>query len=118
MKKLIILLAITILAFPALLFGATIVWDAPTGGGIPDGYIVYYTDQTNNYNYDVGNVTECNVDLLNIMPGVEFTFDVTAYNDYGESDHSDSVTWIRDAFIPPVDNILRSQLSHLGLLRL
>ena len=79
---------------------ATLQWDHDGA----DGFIIYYTDQTNNYNYNVvGDVRQCDTGLLNLVPGVEYTFHATAYNSSGKSGPSNTVIHTRDVFSPPVD---------------
>ena len=69
-----------------------------------DGFIVYYTNQTNNYNYNVvGDVRTCELELLNLVPGVEYTIHVTAYNEVAESGPSNIVTYMRVIFSPPAN---------------
>lgn len=69
-----------------------------------DGFVVYYTDQTNNYNYNVvGDVRICEMSLLNLIPGIEYTFHVTAYNEVAESGLSNTVVYTRTVFEPPTN---------------
>ena len=69
-----------------------------------DGFIFYYTDGTNNYNYTlVGDVRTCDTGLLNLVPGLEYTIYVTAYNETAESGPSNSVTYTRGVFSPPAN---------------
>ena len=69
-----------------------------------DGFIIYYTDGTFNYNYTVvGDVRTCDTGLLNLIPGVEYTIYVTAYNEVAESGPSNTVIHIRTVFEPPAN---------------
>jgi len=81
--------------FPIMaLAGATLQWDAPEGQ--VDGYIIYY----NEWSQDVGSVTEFDVAGLNLQPGVDYAITVTAYNDAGESEKSNAVSYTQAAFVP------------------
>jgi len=95
MKKLLIVLMLLLFAVPA--FGATLSWNAPTEG-TPTGYKIYY----NEFSQDVGLVTEivdCEL-VLNLVPELEYTMHVTAYNAIGESGPSNEITYIRQAYVP------------------
>ena len=81
-------------------------WDASTGE--VDGYNIYFTDITDDFNYDAGNATEVLdiVNTLNLHPGTTYTFTATAYNQMGESAESNSATYTTpDVYAPPGDNI-------------
>ena len=103
-----ILMILTIIAFLLLnnlAFSNSLVWNPPTGE-TPKGYIIYYAATDNStieFSKNVGNVTEYPLIDLNIDPGVEYMFTVTAYNDAGQSDRSNAVSYVRAKFIP-VDN--------------
>ena len=99
-KKLLMAVAI-VLMFTGTAFAESLSW---THDGA-DGFVIYYTDGTNDYIYNVGNVTTCDVDLLNLTPGVEYTFYVTAWNSKGESGPSNTVTYTIEAFTPPENNL-------------
>ena len=99
MKKLLMIALMLLFAVPC--FGATLTWNASDRA---TGYIVYY----NTYSKDVGNVTEV-VDfdnVLSLVPEVEYTMYATAYNQYGESGPSNSITYTRAALpvYEPTDN--------------
>jgi len=101
MKKILVILAM-VLILPCIALADSLSW---THDGA-DGFIVYYTDQTNNYNYNViGDVRTCDLDLLNLAPGIEYTFHVTAYNETAESGTSNTVTYTIDVFSPP-ENVM------------
>ncbi len=92
------LLALFIILFTVIpAFAASLVWDASTGA---DGYIVYYSDGSNNWSKNVENVTTYDLAPLNMIPGTTYTIYVTAYNVAGESAPSNSVTYTPAAFIP------------------
>jgi len=100
MKKL-FLAVLIMLVWSSLAMAATIKWDAPTG--VPDGYIVYYTDGADSWNK---STTETSMDIagLNLTPGT-YTFHVTAFNTMGESGPSNMADYIMDGFMPPGDNL-------------
>jgi len=99
MKKVLAIMAM-VLMFAGTSFAGTLQWDHSGA----DGFIFYYTDGTNNYNYNlVGDVRTCDTGLLNLAPGVEYTIYVTSYNETAESGPSNSVVYTRDIFIPPED---------------
>ena len=91
-----------VLMFAGTSYAAMLQWDHDGA----DGFIVYYTDQTNNYNYNVvGDVRTCDTELLQLAPDVEYTFHVTAYNESGESGASNTATYTRQVFYPPANVI-------------
>ena len=99
MKKVLAILAM-VLMFCGSAQAATLQWDHAGA----DGFIMYYTDQTNNYNYNVvGDVRQCDTVLLNLVPGTEYTIHVTAYNETAESGPSNTVTCTRAVFVPPTN---------------
>lgn len=77
----------------------TLKWDAPTGTvvgyniywSVVDSGVVPWVKSTPNVQYDLG--------LLKLPPAT-YTFFVTAYNDNGESEHSDSVEYVVDKYVP------------------
>ena len=127
--KRIILLTMICLLMPVMARAADLQWDDPgTEWDIITGYTVYFTDGTEQYNKTVdkaalvradGVVTYSDVDgTLGLMPGVEYTFILTAWNDAGESDPSNSVAYTREPYSPPVDRLpvgVSSPLSPSGL---
>ena len=92
MKKLLIILSILVMAVSVN--AANLKWDASTGQ--VDGYTVYFTDGTDNYVHDAGNLTEVpDIDsTLNLAPAKTYTFYVTAWNLMGESDPSNTAEYI------------------------
>ena len=101
MKRLIFTLLVFVFALvPAVACADSLEW---THDGA-DGFIVYFADQSNAYNYNVvGDVRECDIGLLNLTPGVEYTIYVTAYNETDESGPSNTVTYTRNVFAPPAN---------------
>ena len=82
---------------PLLVEGAhaaevTLEWDASEGSDI-DGYFISYGTQSADYptSMDVGESTTTTVSGLE--PGNTYYFAVYAYNDYGESDYSNEVSY-------------------------
>ena len=83
-------------------------WNAADGA---TGYNVYFNSdgtETYPYNYNAGNTTEV-LDIqntLNLQPGTTYTFVVTAYNDVGESDFSNSAAWdTPSSYVNPDNNL-------------
>lgn len=103
MKKLLLaLLIILFMAAPA--FAASLVWDASTGQ--VNGYIVYFGPTSGDhaaFHYENGIATSCDLVNLNLVPGVDYTFTVRAWNSAGESGDSNSVPYTLPAYSPPVD---------------
>ena len=81
-------------------YGATLRWDASTGA---DGYTLYF----NGFTYNATETEVVDIDTtLNLHPATTYTFTVTAYNQMGESDHSNSIQYTTaDGYTPP-DNQL------------
>ena len=113
MKKIMILVAMLFLC-ATLAIAADLKWDDPgEQWEIISGYVVYYTDGTEQFNKQIfkadvvradGTVTYTNFEpQLNLAYGVEYTFYITAFNDAGESEPSNSVTYLREGFVPPTD---------------
>jgi len=109
-------LGLAALMLPALVLAADLYWDDPGAEwDIIIGYTIYFTDGTEQYNKTVakenlvradGVIVYGNIDAtLNLMPGVEYTFIATAYNETGESDPSNSVAYTREPYSPPVDRL-------------
>ena len=91
------------LLLPALSFGDDLQWDACTGA---TGYIVHFTDGTNNYIYLTDQIVCPDIDTtLNLPYGMEVTFHVTSYNDAGESGESNMMTYTRTAYVLPENNL-------------
>lgn len=95
---------------------ANLVWDASTGE--VDGYIAYCSDGVNEYNLNVGNVTTVTdiENTFNLEPNTEYTFTVTAFNEYGESERSNTAlyTWTIESFTPPEDYLPPEKVYILG----
>lgn len=106
MKKLIIMLlsivCLTALALSSTAQAATkIAWDAPTSGGTVKNYTVYLSDGTTTYYYTVdATVTSVLITELNLTPGT-WTVWVTASNEVGESEVSNTITYDVEIYVPP-----------------
>ena len=100
---------------PAL--AADLSWDTPTEPDILGYNIQYKGDYTGAVDriknlpmaeLDV-NVTRINYtgidNKLNLRPGVEYTFTLTAYDACQESDPSEAVTYTRAGYVTPEDNL-------------
>ena len=114
MKKLILaFLLVLFITVPA--FAASLVWNYDAGHDVSIGYTVYFTDGVKNYNKTflvadcIVNGTEVRYDnietILKLHYGVQYTFELARYNDAGESGHSNSITWTRNAYVPPTDSL-------------
>lgn len=110
------------LLLPVLAFGASLQWDDP--GAEWDsivGYTIYFSDGTEDFNKTElkgnltradGSVTYADIDNnLNLHYGIEYTFYITAYNDSGESGPSNTVTYTREAYVPPLDHLPEAVVS-------
>jgi len=94
MKNLFIVLLLILI--PVYGQATSLKWDPVTEAL---GYIIYYTDGTNLYHKNVGNVTIYPLETdLNLQPGVEYTFYVTCFDEIRESEPSNTVAWIRAIF--------------------
>jgi len=97
MKKLIITLAIMFFALTAQAGDFEVTWNH-TGGA--DGFILYFWQTnlpTTVYNKTIpgGAVRQMLIPDQYFAQGVEYSFEMTAYNAYGESDRSERVTATR-----------------------
>ena len=127
MKKVFALFVMLSFVFVFTVQAASLVWDDP---GLEqwdtiDGYVVYFTNGTENYNKMLdkaelvrvdGKVTYSNIeDNLNIHYSIVYSFYITAYNVSGESGPSNTVTYTREGFVPPTnllpDPVASSPLS-------
>ena len=105
MKKLVII--ILILLSSSLGFGASLKWN-PIEGEVT-GYIIHYTrvGHVDDYVLNVGNVNTYSLTEgdLNLSYGIEYEFHLTGYNNNGEGDKSNTVTWLRPAKDIPAKTI-------------
>lgn len=109
MKKLLMVIAVmlAVFALSGFAMAATLVWDAPTGGSVPDGYVVFFKDVATGtiYSKTVTGATQVDMALLNVAPGKAYDYYVTAYNVAGMSGPSNIVTDTRPAYVPPADSL-------------
>ena len=108
-----IIAIILFLAAPAM--ATDLAWDYPTDYDAIDGYIVYFTDGTEQFNKVIAKselvVEGATViypgieEKLNLPYGQEMAFYVTAYNAANESDPSNTVSYARPGYAPPVDQL-------------
>jgi len=101
-----------IFAMCQIAHGASLKWDpVEVGAGVKPvkGYLIYFTrvGQTDNYIKDAGNVLTFDLVGLSLEHGLEYSFEVAAYNDDGPGDKSNTVSYlvppnIPDENLPPV----------------
>jgi hypothetical protein len=115
MRKLLIALVLSLtFVFPAM--ASDLVWDLDEYHDQTTGFTVYYTDNVEQYNFtflkeeaEVRETTVAFVDIedrLNLQYGINYDFTLTRYNESGESDHSNTVTWGRgDGYVPPTNHL-------------
>jgi hypothetical protein len=98
------LLSLFVAISPA--FALRLVWDPPAQG-VPTGYVVYSRllgDSSEPFSESVDAPTcEYPLERTRFLPGQEYEFWVTAYNDAGESPPSNTVTNLFDPFSPPLN---------------
>lgn len=112
-KFLLAILAIILL--PSLLLAADLKWDFPSDWTDITGYTVYFTDGTEGFNksftkseavQDGVTVTYHNAeDKLNLQFNIQYSLYLAAYNDAGESGFSNTITYTRSAYVPPLDHL-------------
>jgi hypothetical protein len=110
MKRFTFLLTLSILLFSFQSFAAAVMlqWDAPlvTPGvsGPADGYSIHYTDGIEVWIVPVGNVLSFELttgEPLNLTPGIEYDFQIEAYNVFGKSPElSNLVTYTCEGYAP------------------
>jgi hypothetical protein len=89
-----------VLTTPAQAANVTLQWDANTESDLA-GYKIYYTDDTQLEMWSElisKDVTEYTVN--NLEPGYTYSFYLTAYNGFGESDPSNTVLYSVPIFTP------------------
>ena len=106
MKLILSTILIIMMVLSAIIsYAADLKWDASTGEVV--GYNVYFTTGSDTFRKNVGNVIEVlDIDkILNLYPGKEYTFTVTAHNLIGESETSNAVNYTAAEYVPPDDNL-------------
>ncbi len=88
---------------PYAVEGPMLKWDAAEGYVI--GYEVYYGTSQGDYskNIDMGNVTHYALDNFSLTEGITYYFVIRAYNNSGESDNSNVVTYVVGELIDTED---------------
>jgi hypothetical protein len=90
-------------------------WDFPADWDAITGYTVRFSDVVTDYNKTVlkdvlytSDSLVAYVDFeqkLQMDYGVEYTIYIEAYNDAGPSGPSNTVTYTREPYVPPVDSL-------------
>jgi hypothetical protein len=118
MKKLFMsLLMLVIILFSIETFAATkLVWTAPTSGGVPTSYTLYYTSVSGSvYNKTVPSTQfEILLSALNLAYNVNYSFVVRANNAAGQSPDSNIVTYTAPGFTPPADAMPPALIPSAG----
>ena len=86
--------------------------------GVITGYVLYYAATDGSlgpFNRTIlgGANTSVVIPTIEFKPNVEYTFTVTAFNDF-ESDHSVPLMWTRHGWGPPVDNVSSEEYVKPG----
>lgn len=112
--KMIVFILLLIAPF-ATATATDLAWDYPTDYETIDGYIVYFTDGTEQFNKTIAKselivegatVTYPGIEAkLNLPYNVPLNFHVTAYNTVRESDPSNVVAYTRIGFVPLDDKL-------------
>jgi len=108
----IVVVVVLLTSFLHLAYGASLKWDpVEAGAGVKPvkGYLIYFTriGQADGYVKDAKNVLTYDLADLSLENGVEYSFEVAAYNDDGPGDKSNTVSYlvppnIPDENLPPV----------------
>jgi len=93
---------VAIFLIPATGMAQTLVW-SPSSGQV-DGYKVFYnTTPSNQSNFlDVGNTTQCDLNILPLSEGVTYYISISAYNAVGESPPCTPVVFTPGDSTPPL----------------
>jgi len=106
MKKSLLVLLILLTAYSVSAKGYMLKWNASEGA---DGYVVYYSSgqyaDNELYQKDITNVTEIELNDLNIAVGIEYDYYVKAYNNHGISEPSEVIKFTRPPFQVGDDNL-------------
>ena len=71
----------------------TLRWDPPPEGNI-SGYNLYYGTNKNSFDHSIKGVKKTECTAWNLQPCLTYYFAVTAYNQTGESDYSNEVSYM------------------------
>ncbi|MDP4978635.1 MAG: fibronectin type III domain-containing protein, partial [Desulfobacterales bacterium] len=72
----------------------TLAWDGVSQSGVTvDGYRVFYGTDGQNYPTEGCDVTSTSCTVTQLNTGTKYYFVAVAYNDYGQSDYSDPVSF-------------------------
>ncbi len=100
-----------ILLIAASVSAENLVWDASTTPPeCVDGYNVYFNGEVQN----VGKVTSCDIAALPLESCTLYTLWVTAYNSAGESEPSNTVTYVKVYEPPTIPLNVRIETSELN----
>jgi hypothetical protein len=121
-----VVLAAIITLAAVVAWGADLQWDYPSDWNEIQGYTVYFNEigetdapyvkgvlKTDPALIEDGTAVTYQAidDKLNLAFGQEYTFHITAYNDDGQSDPSNYVTYTRVGYDPPRTNSPRRLLA-------
>ena len=109
--------ALVFLMLAGTLRAADLAWDYDEQHELTQGFTVYFTDGTEDYNYTFpaneavveGGMVKWGPieDRLNLNPGVEYTFNLSRYNATGTSgiEGQTPVSHEVGAYVPPTDRL-------------
>lgn len=111
-----VLAGLFIIAFATTANADRLLWDDPGANwDVITGYTIYYSDGGQNYNKSVlkavleragGNVIYDDMEgNLNLHYDTEYSVHITAYNNSGESGPSNIITFTREGYSPPLDQL-------------
>lgn len=112
-RAIIFILGLLFVCFTSVAYSADMQWDYPSDWDAIEGWTINFTDGSQDFNKTIYKtdvtgdgtyVTYTDIDNnLNLGFGVQYTFELVAFNDAGASDPSNSVTYTRSAYNPPAD---------------
>ena len=98
MKKLMLIVMMLFLSGYAVAQEAVVLIGASEGA---DGYMLYYSAESETtWSYNTGLNLEVPISVLNLTPGVDYTFWAKAYNKAGESEKSEEKVYETPEYIP------------------
>ena len=102
-----IVMAVFLLAFVKFTFAASVAeWDYVDQG--QTGFTLYFWETANPnivFTKNVPDPAARQMDIPDIKAGISYSFELTAYNEEGESIRSNRVELTEPTYIPPVDNV-------------